>query len=180
MHFRFERSMTFHCRTVWFRATFQQFCNNRHQNPKTQTPTLALVQPDNHGLISAMLLCAVIGIAFVDCAVWLLSSAHCHPSKRLTPHHTDVISAANYNFWWLGEETWYIFVVSAVPRSQSVHDKHMKCQSKPSEWDALSVGDVTCAPLVPEGALCHHVALGPVIHQIPKWDWVLLCYPFIS
>lgn len=180
MHFRFERSMTFHCRTVCFRATFQRFYNNRPQNPKTQTLTLAFLEPHRNGLMSAMLLCTVIGIAFVDYEVWLRFSAHGRPSKRLTPHHTDVISAANYHFWWLGEETWYIFVASTVPLSQSVHDKHMKNQSKPSEWDAFSVGDVTCAPLVPGGALCHHAALGPVIHQIPKWDWVLLCYSFIS
>lgn len=169
--------MTFHCRTVCFRVCFQRFCNNRPQNPKTQTLTLAFLQPHHHGLMSAVLLCTVIGRAFVDYAVWLLSSAHCRPGKRLTPHHTDVISAANYHFWWLGEETWYIFVASGV---QPVHDKHTKSQSKPSERDALSVGDVTCSSLVPKGDLCHHADLGPVIHQIPKWDWVLLCYPFIS
>jgi len=82
----------------------------------------------------------------------------------LTPHHTDVNSAANYHFWWLGEETRYVFVASAAPLSQPVHDEHMKSQSK------LSICDVTCTPLVPEGALGHHAALGPVIYQIPKWD----------
>lgn len=166
--------MAFHCRTICFRDTCQRFCNNRTHKSKIQSLILAFHQPHHHGLMSATLLCTLTGRGFVDYVVWLLSSAHCHPCKRLTPHHTDVNSAANYHFWWLGEETWYIFVASTAPLSQPVHDKHMKSQSK------LSVGDGTCTPMVPEGALGHHAALGPVIHQIPKWDWVLLCSPFIS
>ncbi len=70
--------------------------------------------------------CVLIGRAVVDYAVWLLSSAHRRPRKWLTPHHTDVISPANYHFWWLGEETWYIFVASAASLSQPVHNKHIK------------------------------------------------------
>ncbi len=62
--------------------------------------------------------CVLIGREVVDYTVWLLSSAHRRPRKWLTPHHTDVISSANYHFWWLGEETVIYFCFSFLTSPQ--------------------------------------------------------------
>ncbi len=96
--------------------------------------------------------CVLIGRAVVDYTVWLLSSAHRRPRKWLTPpHRCNLFSKLSCLVAGGGNVIYFCFSFLTSP------------QQAPSEWGALSVGDVTCDPLFPEGALCHHATLGAVI-----------------
>lgn len=98
MHFRFERSMAFHCRTVCFRATFQRFCSNRPQNPKTQTLTLALVQPHNHwsDICNATMYCHRHSFRRLRSLAALFSQLSSQQAVDSSPHRCNLCSKLSF------------------------------------------------------------------------------------